>query len=301
VQLTLRRLWESARDRDPAGAESRGARALGMNRILVLALLMAGVAAAGYLDHIQTEHWDLTLLYIWLVISSALLLPRRVAIAVALAAALVGAASISHPTSTSALIQAGSHAIIYWYVALVTSQLESERRKLLRLSRIDELTGLYNWRALHEQLRERIALAKRTQRPLAILMMDLDGFKKVNDRLGHAVGNQLLRDTASFLRATTRLGDGIFRFGGDEFVAILPDAGTPGADIVARRVHDSAGKLALGFPSEQIDVSLSIGIAAYPTDAEEADSLLRRADQALYEAKRAGGIAAAGGLKQDAA
>ncbi len=265
-----------------------------MLRILVLALLLAGVAAAGYLDHIQTQRWDLTLLYVWLVISSALLLPRRVALAVAFAAALVGAASIPDPTTSSAMIRIGSHALIYWYITLVTSQLESERRKLLRLSRIDELTGLYNWRALREMLRERIALAKRTERPLAVLMMDLNGFKKVNDRLGHATGNQLLRDTASFLRATTRLGDGVFRFGGDEFVAILPDASTTAALTVARRVRESAAKLALGFPSEQIEVSLSIGIAAFPADAQEAEPLLRKADEALYRAKRAdAGIAAA--------
>ncbi len=271
-------------------------------RVLILALLLAGVAASGYLDHIQAQRWDLTLLYVWLVISSGLLLPRRVALAVASAAALVGAATASNPTSTSAMIRIGSHAVMYWYITLVTSQLESDRRKLLRLSRIDELTGLRNWRALREELRDRIALAKRAQRPLAILMMDLDGFKAVNDRFGHAAGNQLLRDTASFLRAATRMGDGIFRFGGDEFVILLPDADAQAAGSIARRVRESVSKLGLGFPSEEMEVSLSIGVAAFPADAEEMDPLLRQADEALYKAKRAdSGVVVAQGRPHDAA
>lgn len=283
----LRQFWLRARDANATEAEREDVSHLGVRRVIILALVLAGVAAVGYLDRIQSQRWDLTLLYVWLVITSALLLPPRVALGVASAAALVGAVAAELATGHDPRIGTLTHGVMYWYIVAITTQLDRERRKLLRLSRVDELTGLHNWRALREQLRDRVALAKRNERPLTILMMDLDGFKRVNDVYGHAAGNQLLRDTASFLRATTRLGDGLFRFGGDEFVALLPDTDTAGATVVAGRVHESARKLGLGFPSQQVEVGLSIGIATFPGDAAEADSLLGKADAALYRAKHA--------------
>jgi diguanylate cyclase (GGDEF)-like protein len=281
----LWQLWARARNPDE-GQETETLAHFGVRRIVILALILSGVAAIGYLDRIQTQHWDLTLLYAWLVITSGLLLPRRVALGVACAAALVAAAAAQLATGHDPRIGFLTHSVMYLYIVLVTTELDRERRKLLRQSRIDDLTGFHNWRALREQLRDRIALAKRTGRPLTVLMLDLDGFKRVNDLYGHAAGNQLLRDTASFIRATTRLGDGLFRFGGDEFVILLPDTDASGGAVVAERVHDSARRLGHGFPAEQVEVGLSIGIAGFPSDAEEMDDLLGKADAALYRAKR---------------
>lgn len=282
---SLRQLWVRARNPD-GGGESEGLARLGVRRIVILTLVLSGLAAVGYLDRFQTQHYDLTLLYAWLVITSALLLPRRVALGVACAAALVAAVAAQLATGQDPRIGTLTHGVMYWYIVLITTELDRERRKLLRQSRIDELTGFHNWRALREQLRDRLALAKRSGRPLTVLMLDLDGFKRVNDVYGHAAGNQLLRDTASFIRATTRLGDGLFRFGGDEFVILLPDTDGSGAAVVAERVHESARRLGQGFPGQQLEVGLSIGIAGFPSDAGDMDELLGKADAALYRAKR---------------
>lgn len=261
-------------------------RSVGWQRILALAVMLAAMAAVAYLEKAATGI-DLTLIYFSIVLTAALLLPRSLAIAVALAVGVVSAGPGSL-AGVPALVNAAARLLIYLYASLLTANWEKERRKLLRMSRIDDLTGLHNLRALREQLPVWLGPAARTKRPMAMLMLDVDGFKKVNDRLGHGVGNDLLKEIASLLRFSVRVGDEPFRFGGDEFVLLLSDADSAGAVRVATRIQHIYRSMGQTLRGREVEVSFSIGVAVFPVDGSTPEELLASADQALYQAKRTG-------------
>lgn len=260
----------------------------GWKRVLALGLLLGAVAAVAYLDQAMAGDFDLTLLYVSIVLTAALLLPRWVAIAVSSAVAIVSV-GIGGSSGLPLMVNGAARLVVYGYVALLTNQWERERRRLLRMSRIDELTGLYNLRALREQLPVWLGPAVRTRRAMAILMLDVDGFKAVNDRLGHGAGNQLLQEIANVLRFATRVGDAVFRFGGDEFVILLSDTAGKGAEVVARRIQQIYEKKGQTLRQTGVRVSLSAGIAVFPSDGETPEALLAHADEVLYRAKTSGG------------
>ena len=259
----------------------------GWKRVLALGLLLSAVAAVAYLNKAMAGDFDLTLLYVSIVLTAALVLPRWIAIAVASAVAIVSV-GVGGSSGLAQVVNGGARLVVYGYVALLTSQWEEERRRLLRMSRIDELTGLYNLRALREQLPVWLGPATRTGRSMSILMLDVDGFKAVNDRLGHAAGNELLREIANVLRFATRVGDAIFRFGGDEFIVLLSDTGEAGAEIVARRIQEIYQEKGQTLRQTPLRVSLSAGVAVFPTDGKTPEDLLAHADEAPYRAKANG-------------
>ena len=260
---------------------------LGIRRILGLAVLMAAVAAVAYLERFLGRDLDLRLIYFLIVLCGAILLPRLLALAVAAGVAIVSV-GVSGVEGTSLLINGLTHLLMYGYAALLTNNWEQERRRLMRMSRVDELTGLHNLRALHEQLPTWLGPAARTGRRMALMMMDVDGFKTVNDRLGHGVGNELLKEVANLLRFAVRVGDEPFRFGGDEFVLLLSDADGAGAVIVAQRIQDIYRSMGQTLRGTDVEVSFSIGIAVFPDDGSLPQDLLQRADEALLQAKRSG-------------
>ena len=165
---------------------------LGVRRVLGLALLLAAVAAVAYLDRSVGGDFDLRLVYFLIVLCGAMLLPRALALAIAAAVAIVSVGVIG-ATGTALIVNGLTHLLMYGYAALLTSNWEHERRRLMRLSRIDGLTGLRNLRALQEQLPTWLGPAGRTGRRMAVLMMDVDGFKTVNDHLGHGVATSCSR------------------------------------------------------------------------------------------------------------
>jgi diguanylate cyclase (GGDEF)-like protein len=179
-------------------------------------------------------------------------------------------------------------AMVSSFNALVDKLLLSESR-MHYLAHHDALTSLPNRMAFQHNLAQSVALADRQLSSLALLFIDLDGFKKVNDSLGHVVGDQLLVQVAARLRGCVRASDMVGRLGGDEFVLLLTD--NPNAE--------QAGHIAdkiIGAISKPYDISnahpvlgASIGIALYPAHAKAADQLLILADTAMYVAKRAGG------------
>lgn len=261
--------------------------AVGVRRVLGLVLLLAAVAAVAYLERSVGGSLDLRLLYFVIVLYGAILLPRMLALAIAGSVAVVSV-GISGAEGTTLIVNGLTRLLMYGYAALLTNNWEQERRRLMRMSRIDELTGLYNLRALKEQLPTRLGPAGRTGRRMAVLMMDIDGFKTVNDRLGHGAGNELLKEVANLLRFAVRVGDEPFRFGGDEFVLLLSDADSEGAMIVATRIQDIYRSMGQTLRGTDVTVSFSIGIAIFPDDGATPEGLLGRADEALYQAKRSG-------------
>jgi len=156
----------------------------------------------------------------------------------------------------------------------------------------DALTDLYSYRALQERLREEVARANRTGATLAMLFMDLDGFKEANDRFGHQTGNEVLRAVARAIRDTIRSTDVAARFGGDEFVVLLVNAELEGVERVADEIRARIAALSLAVPNGELGVTASIGIA-YHIGARDtvltADDLLAEADAAVYIAKAQGG------------
>ena len=258
---------------------------IGVRRILALVMMLAAVAAVAYLERWIGGDLDLRLLYFLVVLSGAILLPRLLALTVAAATAVVSV-GISGAQGTSLVVNGLTHLLMYGYAALLTNNWEYERRRLMRMSRVDELTGLPNLRALQEQLPSRLGPAARAGRRMAVMMMDVDGFKAVNDRLGHGVGNELLKEVANLLRFAVRVGDEPFRFGGDEFVLLLSDADGAGARVVASRIQDIYRSMGQTLRGTNVEVSFSIGIAVYPEDGLTPEALLTRADEALLRAKR---------------
>jgi diguanylate cyclase (GGDEF)-like protein len=148
----------------------------------------------------------------------------------------------------------------------------------------DALTGLPNRRAADETLKRMLAQAGRTLSPLAAVLMDLDHFKQINDIHGHEQGDEVLAAVGQLLTATIRDSDFAARFGGEEFLLLLPDTGREQAAVVAEKVRRGIADIQLGIGA----ITASLGVAAYPEDGLDAEQLLRRADGALYAAKEHG-------------
>jgi diguanylate cyclase (GGDEF)-like protein len=156
----------------------------------------------------------------------------------------------------------------------------------------DELTQLYSYRVLRSRLVEECARVRRTGGKFVVIFIDLDRFKPVNDRLGHAVGNQVLRDVAAVITDSIRANDFAARFGGDEFVIILPDGDKHGALRVAQEIRSRVAEIRARGDGAEMTISLSVGISEVgPEDSltSSYDEMLAAADNALLEAKRAGG------------
>jgi len=176
------------------------------------------------------------------------------------------------------------------YVALFSDigALKQAEERALHLAHHDMLTGLPNRLLFAAQLAQSLQRASRQCQQIALLFIDLDRFKVVNDTLGHAAGDELLRVVAARLRAAVRAEDTVARLGGDEFTVVLEEvAGAAAAAATASKLHD-----AIAAPMEllgrTVTVSATIGIALFPADGTDADSLMRAADVAMYRAKRRG-------------
>jgi diguanylate cyclase (GGDEF)-like protein len=152
--------------------------------------------------------------------------------------------------------------------------------QLRQLATTDSLTGLVNYRRLLEVLRTEIARSHRTKRPFAVLFLDMNGLKRINDRHGHLVGSRALSRVAETLRTSSRSIDTPARFGGDEFAIVLPETGEEGGHVVLKRVCDK-----LAADTDRPRISVSGGVAVFPRDGDSPTLLLRAADQVLYRAK----------------
>lgn len=153
----------------------------------------------------------------------------------------------------------------------------------------DPLTNLFNRRFLQEYLPREVAKAKRVAGSFAVLMIDLDFFKRINDIFGHEAGDIVLKNVAILLKNSIRESDVACRYGGEEFVLVLSEVSTDGAGKKAEGIRKAVMDLALAIRQKSLGrVSTSIGVAVYPDHGVDMDSLLRAADEALYEAKENG-------------
>ncbi|WP_019915834.1 sensor domain-containing diguanylate cyclase [Methyloversatilis discipulorum] len=168
----------------------------------------------------------------------------------------------------------------------------SDRREaaeaLLKAVSCDHLTGLLNRRAFVEAVELEMQRWARFPRPLSLVMIDADHFKRINDQYGHAAGDAVLRHLAAGMTATFRAMDVLARFGGEEFVVLLPDTTLEGAAVVAQRLCQLLATQAVEVGGQAVRYTVSAGVAAMDADVSDFDALMQRADEALYAAKAAG-------------
>jgi len=177
-------------------------------------------------------------------------------------------------------------------VAYVTTMFSADIRyglnKAKLLSETDELTGLYNTRGFAIVADRLFGQASRYKRAISVLMVDSDNLKQVNDTHGHEAGNRLLRQLAERIQAELRYTDVPARYGGDEFVVLLPETPSKGACDVAERIRDSMAAKPLLYDGTSVRSTVSVGVASFPEDGHTMDALVARADRALYKAKHEG-------------
>lgn len=159
-----------------------------------------------------------------------------------------------------------------------------ERVRMKRLALTDEITGLWNQRRLAQDLEEGVAQKK----SFSLLFIDIDFFKSVNDQFGHVHGSQLLIDMAAILRAELRGSDAIYRYGGDEFIVLLPETGLADSKLTALRLSKAIKANEFTVQDKPYFLSLSVGIAVYPDDAQSSRALIDFADQMMYMSKKSG-------------
>jgi diguanylate cyclase (GGDEF)-like protein len=163
----------------------------------------------------------------------------------------------------------------------------SLHQQISRKAYSDTVTGLPNRRALDERLEQEVLMARRTGLPFAIIMMDLDGFKTVNDTYGHAVGDQVLRVFFNYMGLGLRTSDFLARYGGDELTLIMSRTNLESAVLVGEKITEKLEKFNFKAPDGKlITLSVSGGIAVHPNHGRTATELMRAADEALYHAKR---------------
>ena len=157
-----------------------------------------------------------------------------------------------------------------------------------RLATIDPLTGLRTRPYLFGALERELARSQRTGRAFCLLMIDLDDLKVINDRHGHLAGDRALRLVGDVVRAGTRLIDTGARFGGDEFVVLLPETDPTGGWVLAEKIRRGVAEAGLDLDGVHVGTSVSVGLVSCPQDGESLGELLERADEAMYRSKRAG-------------
>lgn len=202
---------------------------------------------------------------------------------------LVGIISVDEPTSGMLPDRAHIEALEFFADQCAVAVAHARRFEAVRAeAQTDPLTGLSNRRALEDLIEVSVSRFQRFGEPAALLFIDIDHFKHVNDTFGHAVGDVVLQRVGAALRERLRRGDLLARYGGEEFVALLPDTSLDSGVILAESLRSRIERLDLSGLSDGIPICVSIGVSAVAPGRLDAESLLAAADQAMYEAKRRG-------------
>lgn len=194
-------------------------------------------------------------------------------------------------TSSFAMLSAGIilFIIFYWLIGQVGRRIEQDEQALQNLAIRDGLTELYNHRTFYSLLEDELQRSMRYTRPLSLLMLDIDRFKRVNDIYGHRAGDTVLHELSDLLMQQARATDRVCRYGGEEMMLILPEIDTADAMDIAERLRRTVETHIFIIPDEKpISITVSIGVAVYPGDADTKEALVAAADTAMYQAKQTG-------------
>ena len=198
-------------------------------------------------------------------------------------------AALSNPITVATVgINLTAMVLLAYIATVIAREQRSTRDAAIRLSTIDPLTSLFNRGFFFAALEREIARSARSGRGFCLLMMDLDELKAINDRLGHFHGDRVLAAVGQVVSDGVRRIDTAARYGGDEFVVLLPETDPTGAFVLAEKIRIGVNDLELNLPEEAVRPSLSVGVVSYPDDGQTADELMISADRAMYTSKRAG-------------
>jgi diguanylate cyclase (GGDEF)-like protein len=178
--------------------------------------------------------------------------------------------------------------LVAYIVTMFSADIRYGLNRAKLLSETDELTGLLNMRGFSIAANRLFGQALRYNRAASVLMIDSDNLKAVNDNHGHEAGNRLLRQLTRLVQAELRYTDVLARYGGDEFIVLLPETPPQGALEVAERIRDAVASVPLESDNRRISCTVSIGIASHPADGNSLDAVVARADRAMYQAKQSG-------------
>jgi diguanylate cyclase (GGDEF)-like protein len=262
-----------------------------MAEALGLVVVTVAVGFAVFGGVFPSRHYPLTVLVWPLLIWTALRFGPREAATVILVVSSIAIFQTVHglgpfvrPSQSESLtllqLWTGVTAVTGLVLAAVVAAQKDVEGTWRELAVTDPLTGLANHRQLVQALEAEIKRSRRTAQPLAVVLLDLDGLKQINDRHGHLAGSLAIRRVAEALLGSCRATDTAARFGGDEFALVLPETGEAAAWHVARGVVDR-----LATDAEKPNLSISVGVAVYPGNGETVEALLNAADVALYETK----------------
>ncbi|MFZ5792769.1 MAG: diguanylate cyclase [Pseudomonadota bacterium] len=179
--------------------------------------------------------------------------------------------------------------LFYRLVGWVGRRIEDNEQRLEQLATVDQLTGLHNYRTYRSILKGEISRAQRHGRPVSVLMLDIDHFKRVNDEYGHMAGDRVLKELGLLLKESVRSESSVCRYGGEEFAIILPELGMEAASMTAERLRETVEQVDFDDgKGHKIKITVSIGVAAFPELAGSVEELTKAADIALYAAKEEG-------------
>lgn len=231
-----------------------------------------------------------------LAVAAALTMGSRLAVLIAAAASLayIGQLLVASgvPALNIDLLRVGINLGSLWLLAYLAGvYANSERRvraKVLELSQTDALTGLFNRGQLFPRLEQEVQRTRRSGRGFCLLMIDLDGLKAINDSMGHLRGDEVLRSVGRVITSSIRGVDSAYRYGGDEFLILLPETEFIGAYVVAEKIREGAEEIGETLGTEDASTSVSIGLVSHPEDGMSTEELMIAADRAMYQAKSLG-------------
>lgn len=228
-------------------------------------------------------------------VAAALTLGSRLAIVVAAAATLAYLGQLALASVGGAadeLLRVGVNLGSLWLLAYLAGVYASAERRartrVLELSLSDSLTGLFNRVQLFPRLEQEVQRTRRSGRGFCVLMIDLDGLKAINDSMGHLRGDEVLRGVGRAIAGSIRGVDAAYRYGGDEFLVLLPETEFVGAYVVAEKIREGVEEIGTSLASEEATTSVSIGLVSHPEDGWSTEELMIAADRAMYQAKSLG-------------
>jgi len=233
--------------------------------------------------------------YHLLVVAVALTMGSRLALLVTAAASLAYVGQllldVSQPASVDLLrvaINLGSLWLLAYLAGVYASSERRVRARVLELSQTDALTGLFNRGHLFPTLEQEVQRTRRSSRGFCVLMVDLDGLKAINDSLGHLRGDEVLRAVGRVITGSIRTVDSAYRYGGDEFLILLPETEFIGAYVVAEKIREGVEQIGESVATDAAATSVSIGLVSHPEDGLSSEELMVAADRAMYQAKSLG-------------
>ncbi|AGA32210.1 diguanylate cyclase (GGDEF domain) [Thioalkalivibrio nitratireducens DSM 14787] len=264
---------------------------------LVVETLAMTLLIAFVIWHAGAQQTGLVNLYLLPIVFAALTLGRSMTLAVVAliiafylysSHALLGRAIFGFEMFGHVMLQLGPFVLVAYLASMLAADMNFSRRILRELSETDGMTAVANMRAFYIAFERELIRAQRERTGLTVMMIDADNLKQTNDRYGHEAGNRLIVGIVDSMHRVLRRSDLIARYGGDEFIVLLPNTGPQAAREAAERLRESIERMAIEVGGTPVRATVSIGYASYPDHAHDLQELIALADQAMYRSKKAG-------------